>query len=180
MGTPITPVEKFTRWYVEPFEAIKTVEGGGGAFVAMSIGLFLCERYFRSVTDTQDDSRREATAIFRNRAAFVLGVNPLFFKRFWNVVRNGIQHQGMIKTTPLGDRLYSWRLDGRYPALPAQLVVNGVCCICINPWGWTQKMIDLWLADPARLEEQTTHRFGGIFETDAGEPILYPYGSEYP
>ena len=31
MGVSVTSHEKFTRWYIEPFEAIKSVEGGGGA-----------------------------------------------------------------------------------------------------------------------------------------------------
>jgi hypothetical protein len=117
---------------------------------------------------------------FQTRAAEFLGVNHTFFKRFWTIYRHGIQHQGMIKTTTLNGRLYSWRIDASYPSLPAQLVVDGVCVICINPWGWTQKMIDIWLADPVRLEEQTTHRLGQVFSAPQAEPTSYPLGSEYP
>jgi hypothetical protein len=180
MSAPRTPLEKFTRWYIEPFEKIKEVEGGGGAVVAMSIGLMLCERYFRSLTNTQDDACSEANRKFRNKAAEVLGVNSTFFRHFWTIYRHGIQHQGMIKTTTLDGILYSWLLDGKYPSLPCKVVINGISCICINPWGWTKRIIDLWLADPERMAEQTTHRLGSVFEVSHPEPILYPTGSSYP
>ena len=129
------------------------------------------------MTGTQDV---QDGAPFQNKAAEFLGVNHTFSKRFWNIYRNGIQHQGMVKTTTLNGRLYSWRIDGKYPSLPVQVVAGGVCVICVNPWGWTQKMIDIWLADPARLEEQTTHRLGAIFASGEEKWQSFPLGSEYP
>jgi len=75
MNSLATPLERFTRWYIEPFDMIKKVEGGGGAFVAMAIGLFLCERYFRSITHTQDIQDGDP---FQSKAAEFLGINRVF------------------------------------------------------------------------------------------------------
>ncbi len=41
-------------------------------------------------------------------------------------------------------------------------------------------MIDIWLADSARLEEQTTHRLGAIFASGEEKWQSFPLGSEYP
>ena len=47
MSIPLTPKRKFIEWYVRPFNRLKRIRTGDGAFVILSMGLSLWERYYR-------------------------------------------------------------------------------------------------------------------------------------
>jgi len=162
-------LEKFRIWFEEPYAALdKRCENeGNGAFVALSIGLFLCERYFRSITKTIDNHNDPA---FKLEAARYLNVDAAFFRAFWNIYRNGMQHQGSPKQT--AD--YSWCVNAEFPPIPARAVVNGKEVICINPWAFTAKMIALWKNDPERLAQLSSHQLGAIFSKEI-KPVLVPF-----
>ncbi len=172
--TPPTPRERFDRWFTAPVEVLERKLGNGdGAFVVMSIGFFLCERYFRSLGG-QPDSHLDKT--FMNLAATHFNVHPDFFDDFWNIYRNGMQHQGSPKRQVLTKHLpdktvkpgypisYRWQIDGSFGAVPKKWVNGGHTYICINPFEFTQRMIALWHADEARMAELTNHRLGEIMD----------------
>src|SRR5438128_2038164 len=93
--TSPSPRERFDRWFTAPVDALsKDLDHGDGAFVVMGIGFFLCERYFRSMTGKPDDWWDHS---FKNLAADHFDVNRDFFDDFWNIYRNGVQHQGSPK-----------------------------------------------------------------------------------
>ena len=84
--------ERFDGWFVKPIEKLKELPEGDGGFLALSAALFLCERYYRALTDTLYGKRDDET--FKVAAAKDLGLSPEDFNSFWIVYRNGVQHQG--------------------------------------------------------------------------------------
>ena len=80
-------LEKFSRWFIIPLNTLKMIPNGDGAFIALSIGCFLCERYYRIVTNTQET---QDGIPFQNAAAADLNVNQAFFRNFWKVYRAGV------------------------------------------------------------------------------------------
>lgn len=85
-------MERFDGWFIQPIEKLKELPEGDGGFLALSAALFLCERYYRALTDTLHGKRDDET--FKLAAAKDLGMSPEDFNSFWIVYRNGIQHQG--------------------------------------------------------------------------------------
>jgi len=88
-------MDRFNGWFVEPIYKLKELPEGDGGFLAMSAALFLCERYYRALTDSLSGKRDDET--FKIAAAKDFGLSLDDFKSFWIVYRNGIQHQGTPK-----------------------------------------------------------------------------------
>lgn len=156
-------LERFIRWFVIPFNTIGTIPRGDAAFVAFSIGCSLCERYHRIDSKTQDKWDSEE---FKDWAAEHLNVDTDFFYDFWDVFRNGIQHQGQPKWRKgngADRKPYKWEIDGTFHHYPTiRLNAANEEVICINPWAFTQHYIDLFLAEPAKLDDAVHHAFGDI------------------
>jgi hypothetical protein len=160
MKEPLPPVEeeasaryKFLLWFAEPYRVLDENGKGHGAFVALSIGLHLCERYFRFKSGTteiwsQDGFLREAAKHYKTDCAF--------FKEFWNVYRHGMLHQG----TPQSDDAYGWDINEDYPPTPTRAFENGKKIICLNPWKFTEEMIVLCWYDPMALTKISNNPLG--------------------
>jgi hypothetical protein len=127
---------KFLLWFAEPFRILEERGDGRGALVALSIGLFLCERYFRYKSGTTNIWREEG---FLVEAAKHFQTDYAFFKEFWSVYRHGMQSQG----TPEANNTYGWDLNEDYPYMPTRAFENEKAIICLNPWSFTEEMIVL-------------------------------------
>ena len=103
---------KFIRWFVVPLNTLRNLPEGDGAFVALSIGFQLCERFYRAQTGTQDNWRNDT---FKDSAADDLGVDRQIFRRFWDVFRNGLQHQGSPKHYQHEGISYKWEISSDLP-----------------------------------------------------------------
>jgi hypothetical protein len=75
------------------------------------------------------------------------------------VFRNGIMHQGMPKVIQETDangsvlKTLEWNLKVGAPQLPARIPLErGRFEISVDPWAFTQTMIDLFLFDSDALE----------------------------
>jgi hypothetical protein len=88
-------MERFYGWFIKPIEKLKEMPEGDGGFLALSAALFLCERYYRALTDTLNGKRDDEK--FKVAAAKDLGLSLEDFNCFWIVYRNGVQHQGTPK-----------------------------------------------------------------------------------
>ena len=158
-------LEKFTRWFIIPLNTIKMIPNGDGAFIALSIGCFLCERYYRISTKTQEII---PGTVFQNAAAADLNVNQEFFRNFWFVYRHGVQHQATPKTYIAKDgTIYKWSISADFKAIPTRCVRNGVTIICLDPWKFADSMVAKFLADPAKLEGAIDYEFGEISTPEA-------------
>lgn len=123
MSQKLSDLEKFARWYATPLKVLKGIPDGDGAFVALSIGCFLCERYYRSVAGTQD-KWRDRTVL--ERATQDLDVSKDFFEDFWDIFRHGTQHQGTPKKKKKVDKTtgvkshFRWRISHTFAAVPTR------------------------------------------------------------
>jgi hypothetical protein len=151
-------LQKFNLWFKEHYKLVKNGGGGHGAFIALSIGLFLTERFFRHETGTIDDHRGPHANDFKAPAATFFNTDPVFFYAFWNVYRNGMQHQGSPKSTPV----QGWDVHGDYDADPTKAVHNGKDIICLNPWKFTDKIIAKWESRLDLLALLGSHQLGSL------------------
>ena len=158
-------LEKFTRWFVVPVAKLKEMPNGDGAFVAMSVGCGLCERYSRILAGSQDDWEDKE---FLMKAADEMGVDHNIFSDFWDVYRNGLQHQMSPKWRKGSGKLrkpYLWSICGNYSEIPQiGKTEEGKDVICIDPWKFTEYWISKFLSKPEYLDEAAHHAFGDIHE----------------
>ena len=135
---------KFLILYAEPFRVLAESGGGHGAFAALSIGLFLCERYFRHKSDSLDAWREDK---FIAEAARHFGTDAEFFLEFWRIYRHGILYQG----APLATESYGWAMNGEFSSVPTKVSVDGNAIICLSPWSFAEEMLVLCWNDPVAL-----------------------------
>lgn len=185
----MTHLERFEMWFADPLEFLehkKTLTPSvrhkmfDGAFMAMSLGLFLFERYYRVKSGTHDaepDPRPgDWDSRFKRCASIDLNIDYDFLEAFWSVFRNGIQHQGMPRRVLRGYKKkgkvwHLWDIDGDYPALPhVHWKPTGEMVICINPWKFASFMVNRLKNEHRILQEGFEHAFGDI---SAGKITAY-------
>lgn len=155
--------DRFEGWFWKPIEKLKECPEGDGAFLAMSASLALCERYYRTVTNTHEGKKDDLS--FRRGAAKDLGVEDWKFEIFWQVFRHGIQHQGMPKRYEDKNKkiVYRWQIAAGFPSLPEFHVVNThLQVIRIDPWAFAEIICKKYQANPAILHNATVHAFGEV------------------
>ena len=184
-------LDRFRMWFSDPLEYFqhkKPLEPKerqdrfDGAFLAMSLGLFLFERYYRIKAGTHDvqpkaskDSGVDWDAPFKEHASEDLNIDEDFIIAFWAVFRNGVQHQGMPKQVLRGYKnkgqvWHRWDISVDYPALPQVHWTSATeMVICISPWKFAEFMIKKFESEPEMLEKGFNHAFG---EVRSGAP--YP------
>jgi hypothetical protein len=163
----MTNRDKFIRWYVRPFNRLKRIPDGDGAFAALSIGFFLCERYYRIKTNTITQHRK--TERFLKAAAKDFDCNYQVFRTFWYLFRNGIQHQGAPKksfvdySNPLKPTIrMRWALSDWISHRPGYLVMDNTKRVGVCPWKFTRFILCKFLKNERALERSTSHSFGSI------------------
>lgn len=177
-------LERFMRWFVKPFEKLKEIPDGDGGFIALSMALFLCERYYKAEVNLQDEESTSRDDLFKNRAAEDLNVNQTFFLHFWQVYRNGMQHQASPKTYEVnhnGQNLtYKWSMDAAYDDVPSYFEDQGIRYICINPWKFCERMIQKIIDKPDCLTKSVRYELGRVREITTPTPHQVPGSSTYP
>jgi len=158
---PPTDLEKFVRWFEVPYSGLKSHPDGDGAFVALSIGFLLFERYYRIVTGSQDEPHFDKG---RNKGAEDLDVNKEFFSIFWSTYRNGLMHQGTPQVYERNGTKYKWMIDGSFEEYPTYYDEGGFRFICLNPWKFTEFALSKFLNDPNRLNGSVTYELGSIYD----------------
>jgi hypothetical protein len=158
----MTSSEKLQRWFVEPLRVLKEIPNGDGAFVALSIGCQLCERFYRAKTGTQEV---QDGIPFQEEAGRALGVGEDRFKRFWKAFRHGMQHQGSPKTYQQGGIDYKWRISSSYNVVPDEVVIDPTTTVIqIDPWKFAEDMILRFVAEPDVLDDAISHAFGDVYQ----------------
>ena len=62
-------MERFYGWFILPIEKLKELPEGDGGFLALSAALFLCERYYRALTNTLHEKGIRDDETFKIEAA---------------------------------------------------------------------------------------------------------------
>ena len=146
---------QFLVLYAEPFRVLDECGDGHGAFVALGIGLFLCERYFRHKSGSMDLWREEA---FLAEAARHFEADDDFFRKFWEVYRHGMLYRGV----PQGTDAYGWGMSDTYSSRPTKESAEDKTIICLNPWKFAEEMIVLCWNDPVALARICRGSLSGV------------------
>lgn len=155
--------ERFDGWFVQPIEKLKELPEGNGGFLALSAALFLCERYYRTLTNTHEGSNDNNS--FKVEAAKDMRLELNEFRVFWKVYRDGIQHQGMPRRFVKDGVTYRWQMDGSFNAIPQIHIIDAhTQAIRLDPWKFAVLVIGKFKANPTILEKATLHAFGEVFD----------------
>jgi hypothetical protein len=153
--------ERFDGWFVKPIEKLKEMQEGDGGFLALSAALFLCERYYRALTDTLEGKRDDET--FKIAAAKDLGLSLEDFNYFWIVYRNGVQHQG----TPLKKYVdkkkqikYFFHIDDEFNGIPEIHKINAYKReIRLSVWKFADFIINKFKTNPTVFQKAISNTF---------------------
>jgi len=137
-------LEYFRMWFVEPIEKLKELPGGNGGFVAFMVGLALYERLIVAKLklgnlETDDEAIQQAMADD-------LKLSDIQRRIFWDMLRNGLLHQAMPKVGKT--RCYFHHQFSAYPEFRTS--DNGPV-ICIDPWKFTNRVLEEFLMHPSLI-----------------------------
>lgn len=178
-------LERFNRWFVAPLELLKTLPDGDGAFIALSIGCSLCERYYRAKSNTEDKWRCYK---FKEDAAKDFCIEKSDFDDFWNIYRHGMQHQGTPKQEDKRNNdgnvihSYKWLISCEFGELPTfDNSTPNETTIRLDPFKFADLIIQKFLSDPETLAKVSSHAFRDIFFLDTSlkdqqTPQTFPDG----
>ena len=154
-----TLMERFDGWFVNPIEKLKELPEGDGGFLALSAALFLCERYYRALTETLYGKRDDET--FKIEAAKDLGLSLDDFKLFWVVYRHGIQHQGTPKKYVDKNKMkYTWHIADEFKASPEIYKINAYKReIRLNVWKFADLIISKFKTNPEVFQKAVSNTF---------------------
>lgn len=175
---PAAPdMEHFIRWFENPVRGLNLHPNGDGAFVALSVGFLLFERYYRIRTGTQEIQNYDPA---RNLGADEMDVNKEFFSIFWSTYRNGLMHQGTPQIYPRAGRNYKWMIDAQFEHYPTYYDDGAFRFICLNPWKFTEYAIGKFKTDPARLNGSVAYKLGSIYDKKMGATTRVRTADAYP
>lgn len=176
---------KFEMWFVRPYESLLEArnnnpdEAQDAAYFVLSMGCFLCERYYRIQTRTENSLSKKERDLpenagyddrFKHAAATALGIPAGVFIDFWLVLRNGIQHQGVPRIFKIKDedgtvlRTLIHEISSAFDGIPRKDKQSGYTRIYLDPWKFTRIMLDTFLADTPSLDVGFDHPLAEIYE----------------
>lgn len=143
--TEPSAIERFTMWYVEPIEILKTLPDGRGGFVAFMVGLALYERLVTTRLKLQEiPATKEHIS---QEMARDLELSSHQQSVFWRMFRDGLFHRGMPFSGKSG--FYFHDLFSAYPSFQRD---GERTFVCIDPWKFTDRVIREFLAKPELIE----------------------------
>lgn len=153
---PINPQQKFEDWFARPLSTLATLKDGDAAFVAFGMSLALYERFIKA--KLKKNMQEGTPANFKTAAAEDLGITRDDFSIWWEIFRDGINHQASPKKVKKSGIEYKWAFSASYPAIPKRVVD----CFQVNPWGFADLVISKYRSDPIALAASDTYSLGDI------------------
>jgi hypothetical protein len=148
------PQVRFYNWYIQPLNVLRKIPNGDGGFIALATSCFLYERYATAVV--METHGKASTDDKIQQLAIDFQIDLETAEAFWRMIRDGLLHQGM----PIIDKqkngiLPSWGFHNDFERPIQRGKLNGVDALLIQPWLFTQRVIQLWqenltLIDKAR------------------------------
>lgn len=153
----------FDRWYVQPLKVLQSIPNGDGAFVALATSCFLYERYATAVIESSLATTKVTTEAKINQFMVDFSVDLKTAEAFWNVIRDGLLHEGMPRQRAHGKRtLPTWAFRHSFPK-PVELSEhNGELFLKIQPWLVVEKVLSLWQNNLNLLEKNNNFPWGNI------------------
>jgi hypothetical protein len=133
--------ELFKLWYVEPVHALEQLPGGHSAFIALATACFLYERYACAVLKARGKRADKEAKLAQLAQDFE--VDDATACAFWEVIRDGLLHQGMPKQRNQGAPLPQWAFFGSYPPMALEKIGDRTI-LKVHPWKFTHRVLDIW------------------------------------
>lgn len=133
--------DNFRMWFVEPLCALKAMPTGQGGFIALATACFLYERYAVAALKSQGKKANRCGKISCLMNDF--NVDNATAKAFWDVIRDGLLHQGMPMQQKLGEILPKWASHDSYPPMALENI-KGEKWLKVQPWKIMEKVLSIW------------------------------------
>jgi hypothetical protein len=149
----------FEKWFVAPLHYLQAIPNNDGSFVALAIALFLYERYSNAVLEKQGvKGKKEKKRKQMKLIAKDFHIDTKLAETFWNIMRNGILHQGMPMQNGQEGKLPDWVFSHESNIKPIQLLeIENRPVLCVQPWIVVEKVISTWRANIELLEENLSY-----------------------
>ena len=125
--------------------------------------MFLCERYYRALTDTLYGKRDDET--FKVAAARDLGLSLEDFNSFWIVYRNGVQHQGTPRhyIDKKNQIKYFFHISDEFGGIPEIFKINAYKReIRLNVWKFADLIVSKFKTNPQVFEKAVSRTFPAV------------------
>jgi hypothetical protein len=162
------PFDKIGAWFIGPIRQLYEIRNANsdGAFLAMSASCAMYERYLIKVGQKEgrntEDGRNEIGGEDLNK------IGNENFKKFWDCMRNGLQHQFQPKKD--GDFNYFWALSDEFTGFPEVTHEGGrKYTIKINPWEFAEHVNKCYEDNPDFYEAARSHVPGRIRPLEASQ-----------
>ena len=151
------PKDLFKRWYVQPLEKLKSISNGDGAFIALSTSCFLYERYAVAVIKQSGEKAEPEKKVKQLMTDF--NIDKETAQSFWNVMRNGLLHQGMPTQKK---NLPRWRFNAEFIQPIALSKNKGLYELQVQPWLFMDRVVKLWQDNLHLLEQSNSFPWANI------------------
>jgi hypothetical protein len=135
--------DRFILWYVEPLRVLEQLHEGQGGFVALATACVLYERYAKAVLSSQGQKADRPGLLVQMEADF--GVDRATSEAFWDVMRDGLLHQGMPLQKKQGTE-----------------IIRGEKWLKVQPWKFMNRVIALWEANFVLLAQNNSFPWANI------------------
>jgi hypothetical protein len=151
--------DRFILWYVEPLRVLEQLHEGQGGFVALATACVLYERYAKAVLSSQGQKADRPGLLVQMEADF--GVDRATSEAFWDVMRDGLLHQGMPLQKKQGTELPKWAFHHSYPLMALE-IIRGEKWLKVQPWKFMNRVIALWEANFVLLAQNNSFPWANI------------------
>jgi len=151
--------DRFRLWYVQPLRTLEAMPAGQGGFVALATACFLYERY--AIAALQAQGKKADRPGILNQLGNDFSVDNATAKAFWDVIRDGLLHQGMPMQKKHGKLLPGFALHHSYPLMALENI-NGETWLKVQPWKFMDKVLSLWATNFELLRQSGSFPWANI------------------
>jgi hypothetical protein len=155
----------FEKWFVKPLCYLRSIPNNDGSFVALAIALFLYERYSNAILEKRGvKGRKDKKWGQMELISKDFHVDTKLAEVFWNIMRDGILHQGMPMQHRQEGKLSDWVFSHESNIKPIQVIeTENRPVLCVQPWIVVEKVISVWRANIELLEENLSYPWAKVY-----------------
>jgi hypothetical protein len=156
----VEPKILFERWFVQPLARLRELPNGDGGFIALATSCFLYERYAVAAIKRSGGKANKEGKIGQFMGDFEVDEGTA--RQFWDVIRDGILHQGMPKANENDDSSSpNWAFVSINK--PVQMGKNnGSDILLVQPWLFTDKVLQLWNENQTLIDQNKIFRWANV------------------
>ncbi len=160
-------IEKlFEHWFVAPLRWLQEIPNNDGSFIALATVLFLYERYVIAYLKSKGVKAMKKGII--QQVADDFEVDNKIATDFWDVMRNGILHQGMPKQMEQGEKKFpDWIFHHTKDTHPIEIRdIDNSPVLFVQPWMVLNKVIALWQENMELIDKNVSFPWAEVFSLD--------------